>query len=44
MELLETLKNKIDKLIVIEHNNDIQSDLIINVVKDENGISKFEII
>lgn len=44
MELLETLKTKIDKLIVIEHNNDIQSDLIINVVKDENGISKFEVI
>lgn len=44
MELLETLKTKIDKLIIIEHNNDIPSDMIINVVKDEDGISKFEII
>jgi len=44
IELLETLRNKIDKIIVIEHNNDIQSDMIINVVKDENGVSSFEII
>jgi len=44
MELLEVLKNKIDKLIVIEHDNEIASDMIINVVKSENGISSFEII
>jgi len=44
MELLETLRKKIDKIIVIEHNNEIQSDLIINVEKDKNGISSFEII
>jgi len=44
MELLETLKTKITKIIVIEHNNEVESDLIINVVKDENGISSFEII
>jgi len=44
MELLETLRSKIDKIIVIDHSNSIQSDLIINAMKDENGISKFEII
>ena len=44
MELLETLKTKIDKIVIIEHNNEIQSDLIIQVTKDENGISSFEII
>jgi len=43
-ELLETLKTKIDKIIIIEHNNEISSDLIINVSKNEKGISNFEII
>jgi len=44
MELLETLRSKIDKIIIIDHNNTIQSDLIINAIKDEKGISSFEII
>lgn len=43
-ELIETLKAKIDKIVIIEHNNEILSDLIINVSKNENGISNFEII
>lgn len=44
MELLDTLKSKIDKIIIIEHNNEIVSDLFIDVKKDENGISSFELI
>lgn len=44
MELLEVLREKIDKLIVIEQNNEIVSDMIINVIKSDDGISKFEII
>jgi FtsZ-binding cell division protein ZapB len=44
LELLETLKTKLDKIIIIEHNNEIMSDSIINVVKDKDGISTFEII
>lgn len=44
MELLEVLKSKIDKIIIIEHNNEIVSDLFIDVKKDENGISSFELI
>jgi DNA repair exonuclease SbcCD ATPase subunit/DNA repair exonuclease SbcCD nuclease subunit len=44
MDLLETLRNKIDKIIIIDHNNTIASDMIINAVKDKNGVSKFEIL
>lgn len=44
VELLNTLKTKIDKIVIIEHNNEIQSDLIISVIKDEYGVSSFEII
>ena len=44
LELLESLKNKIDKIVIIEHNNEIQSNLIIDCKKDEDGISSFELI
>ena len=44
MELLDILKLKMDKIIIIEHNNEIASDLIINVVKSDDGISSFELI
>ena len=44
LELLDILKEKIDKIIIIEHNNEIQSDLIISVTKNADGISVFELI
>ena len=44
LELLDSLKNKIDKIVIIEHNNEIQSNLIIDCKKDEDGISSFELI
>jgi len=44
MELLDTLRSKIDKLIIIEHNTEIQSELIINITKNDEGISSLEII
>jgi len=44
MELLETLKEKIDKIVIIEHNVEISSDLVISVKKDSNGVSSFELI
>ena len=44
MELLETIKTKIDKIIIIEHNVDFQPNHLINVIKDKDGISSFEII
>ena len=44
MELLDTLKSKIEKIVIIEHNNEVVSDLIINVIKDKDGISSFEVI
>lgn len=43
-ELLEVIKSRIDKIIIIEHNVEVPSDIIIQCKKEENGISKFEII
>jgi hypothetical protein len=43
IELLETLKTKLDKIVIIEHNNEIHSDLIISVTKDKDGISSFKL-
>ena len=44
LELLDTMKTKIDKIIIIEQNNEIPSDFIISTKKDENGISSLEVI
>lgn len=44
MELLDVIKTKINKIIIIEHNVEVPSDAIISVIKDENGVSSFEII
>lgn len=44
IELLGVIKEKIDKIVIIEHNNEIMADMVIDVKKDANGISKFEII
>jgi len=41
--LIRQLKNKIDKIIIIEHNHEIDYDQIINVEKDENGVSSLTI-
>ena len=37
--LLEILKTKIDKIIIIEHTHNINYDVLISVEKDKNGIS-----
>lgn len=39
LSLLETIKTKIDKVIIIEHTNPINFDGLITVTKDENLIS-----
>ena len=44
VELLGVIKEKISKIIVIEHNNEIAADFIIDVKKDKNGISSFDVI
>ena len=44
VELLSIIKEKINKIIIIEHNNEIMADMIIDVKKDKNGISSFEVI
>ena len=43
-ELLESAKRNMDKIIIIEHHAEIQSDCVFNVTKDNKGISKLEII
>ena len=44
IELLGVIKEKIDKIVIIEGNNEIMAEMIIDVKKDSNGISRFEII
>lgn len=44
IELLGVIKEKIDKIVIIEGNNEIMAEMIIDVKKDNNGISSFEII
>jgi len=39
IDLLETLKKKIDKIIIIEHIHEVNPDMILNVKKDKEGIS-----
>lgn len=41
--LLNTLKSKIDKIIIIEHTHHIDWDLFISVDKDKNGVSSLTI-
>jgi len=42
-ELLEYIKNEVDKLIMIEHIHSINYDYLVNVKKDEQGISTLTI-
>ena len=39
-EMLNSIKNDIDKVIIIEHKEKIDYDYMIDVVRNENGISK----
>ena len=41
--LLELMKKKIDKIIIIEHYHEIPYDLLIEVKKDKNGVSSLTI-
>jgi len=41
--LLLNLKNDIDKIVIIEHIHPIQPDYIIDVIKNEDGISSFNL-
>jgi hypothetical protein len=44
IELLDVIKTRINKIILIEHRVEINSELLIQVNKDVNGISSFELI
>jgi len=44
MELLDDLKTKVKKIIIIEHNHQINYDQIISVQKDSNLISSLSIV
>jgi DNA repair exonuclease SbcCD ATPase subunit len=44
IELLNNIKQQVDKVIIIEHIHDVNPDYVIDVSKDKNGISKFELI
>lgn len=41
--LIDSIKNEVDKLIIIEHVNPLNYDYLIEVNKDENGISDLKI-
>jgi len=42
-DMLEKMKDKIDKIIIIEHNHPINFDALIEVLKDDKGISSLKI-
>lgn len=42
-DLLDVMKQKIDKILIIEHIHPVNYDVVIDVVKDENGISSLDI-
>lgn len=44
IELLDVVKEKLNKIIIIEHNIEILSDVVVNIEKDKNGISSFDVI
>ena len=41
--LLENMKKEVDKIIIIEHNHDVNADIQINIIKDDDGISSLNI-
>jgi len=43
INLLDVIKNEVDKLIIIEHVNPLNYDYLIEVNKDDNGISDLKI-
>ena len=42
IDLLDSIKNQVDKLIIIEHDKTINYDYLITVEKDEYGISSLK--
>ena len=43
LKLLNNIKNEVDKLIIIEHTHPLDYDVLIEVIKDEKGISSLKI-
>jgi DNA repair exonuclease SbcCD ATPase subunit len=43
IEILQLIKNNMKKVLVIEHNHEINPDYLINVTLNEEGISTLEI-
>lgn len=43
IDLLQTIKERVDKLLIVEHNHELNPDYIIDVVKDNNDISNLNI-
>ena len=44
IELLDVFKKQVDKLIIIEHTHDLPFDNLIEVIKNEDGISSFKFL
>lgn len=42
--LINKMKEKINKLIIIEHNHELNPDNIISVLRNDNGISEYELL
>ena len=43
IEILQLIKNGMKKVLIIEHNHEINPDYLINVTLNEDGISSLEI-
>jgi DNA repair exonuclease SbcCD ATPase subunit len=43
IDVLHKIKDRVKKLLIVEHNHEVNPDYLINVVKDENNISHLNI-
>lgn len=44
IELLYNIKRKVNRIVIVEHTNDIEPNYILNVSRDNNGISSVEML
>jgi DNA repair exonuclease SbcCD ATPase subunit len=42
--VLHAIKEKVEKILVVEHNHEIDPDYVLEVTKDENDVSQLKLI
>ena len=41
--VLHAIKDKVEKILVVEHNHEIDPDYVLEVTKDENDVSQLKL-